>query len=81
MKQYTKPMIAVERFALTQQIASCGAMKINSMDMNCVLSAADAPSEMKDLALVGFFMEGACPRTATDGAICFNTSTNMAFTS
>ncbi len=82
MKKYTKPMLAVERFELTQHIASCGSIKINSLGIDCILSASDAPSELKDLALVGFFMrDGGCPRQATDGAICINTSANMAFTS
>lgn len=82
MKKYTKPMLMVERFQLSQALASCSALKINSMDINCVLTDSSVPDEMKNLALVGFFMqEGGCPRQATDGAICYLTSTNMAFTS
>lgn len=82
MKKYTKPVLIVERFELTQHIASCGTFKINLMGVQCVLNAKDIPSEMKDLAMVGFFTsDGGCPRQATDGAVCINASVNMAFTS
>ena len=82
MKKYSKPCLVVERFELTQHLASCGSLKINQWDITCVLSAPDAPSEMRDLAMIGYFMaQGGCPKLATDGALCVNASTNMAFTS
>lgn len=82
MRAYTKPEIMVERFCLSQAITSCGGIKIGFMDTNCVLADDDAPAEMKDLAGVGFFLsEGGCYDHANDGAICYNTSANMAFTS
>lgn len=81
MKKYQKPCIAVERFSLTQHIASCGGVKIGFYDSNCVLTDPDAPTEMRDLAGIGYFMGGHCEQAGSEGAICVNTSTNMAFTS
>lgn len=82
MKTYTKPAVLVERFSLTESLANCNAMRLNFMDPNCVLKSSDATVEMKGLAMRGFFMtSGGCPEQASDGAICFLTSANMAFTS
>lgn len=82
MKTYTKPAVLVERFSVTESLANCNAMRLNFMDTKCVLDSPNATDEMKGLALMGFFMtSGGCPQQATDGALCFITSANMAFTS
>lgn len=83
-KKYERPVIEMERFQLTQQIASCGAIKINLTDGPCVLEDPSATDEMQRLALVGFFMDG-CDMIATgmdvsDG-VCVMTNVNVAFTS
>ncbi len=85
-KQYERPVIEMERFQLTQQISSCGAVKINLMDGACVLASPSATEAMRRLAYMGFFMdEGACALVATgmeDGdGICVMTNVNVAFSS
>lgn len=83
-KQYEKPMIAVEYYQLTQSIASCST-KIGFLDSECVLKDPDAVPQMKDLAGIGFFVDGHCDifPEGTDGAdgICYHTSANAAFNS
>jgi hypothetical protein len=83
-KKYERPIIEMECFQLTQQISSCGAVKINLTDDACVLASTSATDEMRRLAYAGFFMDG-CIMTATgmeygDG-ICVMTNVNVAFSS
>lgn len=83
-KKYQKPKILLEHFELTQQIASCGGIKINFNNAACVLNAPGATNQMKDLAMIGFFSgyENGCAMVASDGyAVCFHTNVNMVFTS
>ena len=49
-KQYEKPMMSVERFALTQTIANCATKIGFGGTVQCVASDADSTWEMKDLA-------------------------------
>lgn len=90
-KIYTKPMLAVERYELTQTVATCTGMKIGFFDSQCVKNDPDAPDLMKDLAYSGFFASSTvsakrgCDMVGTgmeeyDG-ICYHTSVNAAFTS
>ncbi len=87
-KKYERPIIEMECFQLTQQISSCGTVKINLTNSECVLVSASATDEMKRLAYAGFFLDvGAdgCLMTATgmedsDG-ICYMTNVNIAFSS
>lgn len=80
---YEKPMMAIERYELTQTIASC-ATKIGFLNSACVLKDPDAPPEMKDLADIGFFNDG-CDMMpeGMDGqdGLCYHTSANTAFNS
>ena len=83
-KKYVRPVIELENFELTQQIASCSAVKINLTDSACVLDSPYASEEMRRLALAGFFVDK-CDMLAigmddTDG-ICYMTSVNLAFSS
>lgn len=83
-KPYTSPVLLVERFELTQHIASCG-IAINAIDVGCVLNSASATPEMKDLAIAGYFAEG-CPRQPVIGpdqyaTFCYVTATGLTFTS
>lgn len=82
-KPYNAPCIAVERFSLTQHIASCTAVKINSTDMWCVISDSDASPAMVDLAFQNGFLSGSCDIPVNDGdaGFCYHVSTAMAFTS
>ena len=85
-KKYERPIIEMECFQLTQQIASCGAIKINLTDAACVLASPSATEEMRRLALAGFFMDmEGCDMIATgmedsDG-VCVMTNVNVAFSS
>ena len=87
MKKYEKPAVLVERFSLSESLANCGAYRVNFLDSNCVLGRQDSlPPEMVYLAQSGYFMSGnGCDKDlrqqATEGAVCYFTSTNMAFTS
>lgn len=85
MKKYEKPAVLVERFSLSESLANCSTYRVNFMDAQCVLSRMDSlPQPMVDLAASGYFMsgDGCLPdHTPTDGAVCYFTSTNMAFTS
>ena len=83
-KPYGPPKMAIERFALTQHLASCYGLKISLLDMDCVLNDPDAPPFMKDMAAFGVFMDGCeAPPTGMDqeDGICYNTSVIMAFSS
>ena len=83
-KPYGSPKIAIERFVLTQHLASCYGIKISLLDMGCVLNDPDAPPFMKDMAAFGVFMDGcAAPPTGMDqeDGVCYNTSVLMAFSS
>ena len=83
-KKYERPVIEMERFQLSQQISSCGAIRINLTNAACVLESASATDEMKSLAHVGFFMDG-CDLQATgmedNDGICVMTNVNVAFSS
>ena len=83
-KTYVAPAIAIERYELTQTIAACMTI-IGLNDSACVLAAPGVTDQMKDLASIGWFVEGACAESASgmdnfDG-ICVHTNANTAFTS
>lgn len=82
-KQYEKPLIAIEHYELTQSIASCG-VKFNFLDKFCVIKDSDATTEMRNLAMKGYFIECTnVPSYGEDNAdsICYHTNTNVAFNS
>ena len=81
---YEKPMMAIERYELTQTIASC-ATKIGFLNSQCVLKDPDASPEMKSLAGIDFFVDGHCSiypegMEEEDGS-CYHTNINTAFNS
>lgn len=92
-KAYIKPQFVVERFALTQQIASCAYLKIGFGDSACVINNTDASDTLVpgyyesvySLAISNYFSNGYCskvPETTRDSdLLCYHTMTNMAFTS
>lgn len=86
-KKYEKPAILVERFELTQHLASCSGIKINSLDYNCVQRDSDSwNTPLFDLALSHTFMPNTiCEQPPIDNdnddGLCFFTSVSMAFTS
>ena len=84
-KQYERPVIEMEDFQITQQITSCGSMKINALSAECVLESRFATAQMRRLALAGSFLDNSCAKSVVgmdvgDG-ICVMTNVNVAFTS
>ncbi len=81
MKTYTKPIVLVERFSLSETLASCNTYRVNFKTAQCILDS-DCPDKWKELAMISYFMEGYCEGPQPDeGAVCYITSANMAFTS
>lgn len=82
--KYEKPCVCVEHYVLSQSIAACS-LKIGLMNSACVYNDADAPADMKALAVNGWFTAGNCATTASGGqsadGTCFHTSSNAAFKS
>ena len=85
-KQYEKPMMAVERYALTQAIAGC-VRRIGFYSAECVQKDADATSDMKDLAWgtdFAWFYGGKCAYNVDvelddEDGVCYHTNANAAF--
>lgn len=81
-----KPLVAVERYELTQAIASC-TTKIGFLDSGCVKDDPDATSQMKNLAWSNWFVDAKnCPEGYPEGmdkydSICYHTNANAAFNS
>lgn len=80
-KTYRSPVILVERFELTQNLANC-AISINAQDIGCVINSSEATPEMKDLAIQGYFAMN-CIRQPIAGApyitFCYLTADGLAF--
>ena len=80
--KYEKPMVAVDRYELSQSIAGC-VINVNFTDSVCFLTS-NVPDMIKELASSGWFVEG-CAFFAQDGAsfdgVCIHTSANAALTS
>lgn len=82
---YEKPAIAIERYELTQAIASC-AVKIGFSTSDCVKNDPDAPPAMRDFAKQGFFVDTInCVKVAEsysyEDGICYHTSASLTFNS
>lgn len=87
--KYEKPMVAVDRYELTQAIAGCS-IKVNSANNWCFLLDEDVPDPWKTFAMEeGWFADvtglGACttwikPGDGHDG-FCYHTNANGALTS
>jgi hypothetical protein len=86
--KYEKPMVAVDLYQLTQSIAGCS-IKVNYVNSGCFMDSPNTTVDMKALASVGFFVDGACLLTAVagttyDGAengVCYHTNVNGALLS
>lgn len=83
-KTYVAPAIAIERYELTQAIASCGT-KIGAYDSECVINDSDSTEHMKYLAYSEYFIDDICTQSAKGmddkDSICYHTNANAAFTS
>lgn len=91
-KTYVKPLFAVEKFTLTQQIAGCSYLKINLRSGDCILTESDPKdlaipefAKLVELAAFGYFWGAECglpiSQAEDSDLLCYYTSTNMAFTS
>ena len=83
--KYEKPMIAVERYELSQTISAC-AIKIASTGNDCVRYDPDTPWEMRELAFNNqMIFNTGCQMLINTGStstgICYHTNANAAFTS
>lgn len=85
-KTYEKPMVAIEYFELTQNIASCN-LKIGFLDRLCVMKDEDATAQMRNMAARFYFIAGedGCNNHVISGdnydGICYHTNANSAFNS
>lgn len=90
-RQYSKPMFSVERYALTQTVASCSGIKIGidpskTIQQN-ILADPDATMSMKNWARIGGFINlsecriSLAYRTNTDDGTCYHTNNNGGFNS
>lgn len=80
---YEKPMMAIERYELTQSIATCE-LKIGFWDSQCIIKDPDAPLDLKDVAFEGYFVQDACGMYLSpeqENSLCYHTSVTMAFNS
>ncbi len=85
---YTKPVLLVERFNLTQCLSNCSVM-IGFQDQMCILRDEDSTGTMKDYAVKGYFSPdpaiGCGGRHITDmdfeDGVCYHTSVNLIFSS
>ncbi|MBQ7345667.1 MAG: hypothetical protein IJW45_06370 [Oscillospiraceae bacterium] len=80
-KKYEKPILCVERYAMTQSIAVCSIKIYNDPTLPAnkdVLNDPDSTNSMKNLARVGGFISSDGCSLALEGrvvdGICFHTS-------
>lgn len=86
--KYEKPMVAVERYALSQSIASC-AVKVGINGSNqCIIDNGQSLGGMWSMAYAaGYFasVTGGCQNIANIGqdfgGVCYHTQANAAFVS
>lgn len=84
-RQYHRPELLVERFALTQTLTNCSVM-IGLNNQQCVLGDVDSTDQMKNYAVMGYFTADGCNGKHItfkdhDDGICYHTSVNLVFSS
>lgn len=92
-RRYQKPMMAIERYALTQTIASCSGIKIASSTpgqmptQQDILNDPDVTNAMRNWIRRGGFLGvdlgcrvSVIGQTDSDG-VCYHTNINAAFNS
>lgn len=83
--KYEKPMVAVDRYELSQSIAGCN-INVGLIDSACFLEDKDVPPQMKELAAQGWFIDpSGCMFITVEGAtydgVCIHTQANGALRS
>ena len=85
--KYEKPMVAVDRYELSQAIAGCNAIKVCLEGNACFLRDPDVPAITKAYAANGWFTSSAkdCLIKTVNGVtydgICYHTQVNGALVS
>lgn len=82
-KQYQKPMLSVENYALTQSVSACSGIRINSLDTQCVIMDPDSTNAMRNWAERGGFLVDCIRDLSGDkyDSVCYHTNINAAFSS
>ncbi len=84
-KTYVSPRVIMEVFELSQQASGCTGVVISSTSTICVLSDPDSTVGMLDFATMGGFLDSSvCAVPVPDpseDALCYHTSSAMAFVS
>lgn len=66
--KYEKPLVAVDRYELTQSIAGCDHIKVNAAGYMCFLVDTDIPIEIKSFAIGGvWFADNSCTNQVVQG--------------
>lgn len=82
--KYQKPMVAVDRYELSQSIAGCG-IKVSNTGAVCFLVDPDVPNAMKSFAYYGWFADYSCTYRVIEGnnydGYCYHTQANSALNS
>lgn len=84
--KYEKPMVAVDRYELSQAIAGCSGIKVSLESSACFLNDPDVPAISKAYAANGWFTaNGKCSIQTVSGVtydgICYHTQVNGALPS
>lgn len=83
--KYEKPMVAVERYELSQSIASCAIKMAVGGTQYCLLFEDPVPKPIRDAAGLGYFADSDCDIQPNKGdtfdGICYHTSAGGAFIS
>ena len=85
-KTYEKPMVAIDRYKLSQAIAGCSAIKVGLESSSCFMKDPDVPAITKAYAANGWFTaNGECKIQTVSGVsydgICYQTQVNGALPS
>lgn len=84
--KYEKPMVAVDRYELSQSIAGCENVKVNFTSSTCFLLDPDVPFKMKSLAMGNvWYADDTCGNMVVEGqeydGFCYHTQANSVLTS
>lgn len=87
-RQYSKPMLSLDFYSLTQTVASCSIKIFRDKNLTVaqrVMADPDATLEMKNLARIGGFIDDACTLSVdylkTNDGTCYHTNVNGSFSS
>lgn len=90
--KYEKPMVAVDRYELSQSIAGCENIKVSYTDSGCFLLDPDVPFILKSHAMGNlWFADDTCGNVVVEGEVldggavydgfCYHTQANSVLVS